>query len=53
MIKSTYDSNDEVIKAIMELYEIPQFDLDCTYSKRYVLEKHNTAKTQNRSSTTV
>lgn len=33
MIKSTYYSNDEVIKAIMELYEIPQFDLDCTYSK--------------------
>ena len=31
-IKSVYNTNDEVIKSIMELYEIEQFDLDCTYS---------------------
>jgi len=33
MIKSIYYSNDEIIKSIMDLYEIKQFDLDCTYSK--------------------
>lgn len=33
MIQTTYYTNDEVIKAIMSLYEIDQFDLDCTYSK--------------------
>ena len=33
MIKSIYYSNDEVIKSIMDLYDIKQFDLDCTYSK--------------------
>jgi hypothetical protein len=32
-IKSVYNTNFEVIKSIMELYEIEQFDLDCTYSK--------------------
>jgi hypothetical protein len=31
-IKSVYNTNDEVIKSIMDLYEIEQFDLDCTYS---------------------
>jgi hypothetical protein len=33
VIKSVYNSNYEVIKNIMELYQIEQFDLDCTYSK--------------------
>ncbi len=33
MVKSVYTSNFEAIKNIMELYEIEQFDLDCTYSK--------------------
>jgi hypothetical protein len=33
MIKSIYYTNDEVIQAIMELYKIEKFDLDCTYSK--------------------
>lgn len=32
-IKSVYHSNFDAIKSIMELYEIEQFDLDCTYSK--------------------
>ena len=32
-VKSVYGSNYEVIKNIMELYNIEQFDLDCTYSK--------------------
>jgi hypothetical protein len=32
-IKSVCDTNYEAIKNIMELYEIEQFDLDCTYSK--------------------
>jgi len=32
-VKSVYNSNYEVIKNIMELYKINQFDLDCTYSK--------------------
>jgi hypothetical protein len=31
-VKSVYNSNDEVIKNIMGLYNIEQFDLDCTYS---------------------
>jgi len=31
-IKSVYNTNDEVIKSIMDLYGIEQFDLDCTYS---------------------
>jgi len=33
MVKSVYNSNFEVITNIMKLYEIEQFDLDCTYSK--------------------
>jgi hypothetical protein len=33
LVKSVYTSNYEIIKNIMELYNIPQFDLDCTYSK--------------------
>ncbi len=33
MVKSVHTSNFEAIKNIMELYEIEQFDLDCTYSK--------------------
>jgi len=33
MVKSVYTSNFDTIKNIMELYEIEQFDLDCTYSK--------------------
>jgi hypothetical protein len=33
LVKSVYGSNLEVIKNIMHLYEIDQFDLDCTYSK--------------------
>jgi hypothetical protein len=33
IVKSVYGSNYEVIKNIMELYEIEKFDLDCTYSK--------------------
>lgn len=32
-VKSVYGTNYEVIKNIMELYKIDQFDLDCTYSK--------------------
>jgi hypothetical protein len=32
-IRSVYGSNFEVINAIMNLYKIQQFDLDCTYSK--------------------
>jgi len=32
-IKSVYHSNYEVIKNIMSLYKIDQFDLDCTYSR--------------------
>lgn len=32
-VKSVYTSNYEAIKNIMELYNIEQFDLDCTYSK--------------------
>jgi len=32
-VKSVYNSNYEVIKNIMSLYKIEQFDLDCTYSK--------------------
>ena len=32
-VKSVYDNNYEVIKNIMHLYNIEQFDLDCTYSK--------------------
>ena len=32
-VKSVYGSNYEVIKNIMELYNIERFDLDCTYSK--------------------
>jgi hypothetical protein len=32
-IKSVYNSNYEVIKNIMALYKIEQFDLDCTYSR--------------------
>lgn len=31
-IKSVYNTNDDVIKNIMKLYNIEQFDLDCTYS---------------------
>lgn len=33
VIKSVYETNFEVISAIMKLYEIERFDLDCTYSK--------------------
>ncbi len=32
-VKSVYESNHEAIRNIMELYNIEQFDLDCTYSK--------------------
>lgn len=32
-VRSVYDKNFDVIKNIMELYKIEQFDLDCTYSK--------------------
>ena len=32
-VRSVYSSNHDVIKNIMELYEIKQFDLDCTYSR--------------------
>ena len=32
MIKSVCETNYEAIKSIMTLYEIEQFDLDCTYS---------------------
>lgn len=32
-VRSVYNSNYEVIKNIMTLYNIEQFDLDCTYSK--------------------
>jgi hypothetical protein len=31
-VKSVYNTNDDVIKNIMLLYNIDQFDLDCTYS---------------------
>jgi len=33
MVKSVYNTNYEIIKNIMGLYNIAQFDLDCTYSK--------------------
>jgi hypothetical protein len=33
LVKSVYGSNLEVIKNVMHLYQIDQFDLDCTYSK--------------------
>ena len=33
LVKSVYGSNYEMIKNIMDLYGIEQFDLDCTYSK--------------------
>jgi hypothetical protein len=33
MVKSVYGSNYDVIKNIMDLYQIEKFDLDCTYSK--------------------
>jgi hypothetical protein len=32
-VRSVYNSNYEVIKNIMGLYKIEQFDLDCTYSR--------------------
>ena len=32
-VRSVYNSNHDVIKNIMELYNIEQFDLDCTYSR--------------------
>lgn len=32
MIKTTHYKNDDVIKSIMQLQGIEQFDLDCTYS---------------------
>jgi tRNA G10 N-methylase Trm11 len=32
-VRSVYNSNYEVIKNIMFLYNIEQFDLDCTYSR--------------------
>jgi hypothetical protein len=32
LVKSVYESNFEVIKNIMFLYNIERFDLDCTYS---------------------
>jgi hypothetical protein len=32
-VRSVYNSNYEVIKNIMTLYDIKQFDLDCTYSR--------------------
>lgn len=32
-VKSVYSTNFEVITNIMDLYNIEQFDLDCTYSK--------------------
>lgn len=32
-VRSVYNSNYEVIKNIMALYKIDQFDLDCTYSR--------------------
>jgi len=32
-VRSVYSTNHDVIKNIMELYEIDQFDLDCTYSR--------------------
>jgi hypothetical protein len=32
-VRSVYNSNYEVIKNIMTLYKINQFDLDCTYSR--------------------
>jgi hypothetical protein len=32
-VKSVYNTNYEVIRNIMNLYNIEQFDLDCTYSK--------------------
>ena len=31
-VKSIYSTNDDVISNIMKLYNIEQFDLDCTYS---------------------
>lgn len=32
-VRSVYNTNHDVIKNIMELYKIDQFDLDCTYSR--------------------
>ena len=32
-VRSVYDNNHDAIKNIMFLYNIDQFDLDCTYSK--------------------
>lgn len=32
-VRSVYNTNYEAIKNIMALYDIKQFDLDCTYSK--------------------
>ena len=32
-VRSVYSNNHDVIKNIMELYKIDQFDLDCTYSR--------------------
>jgi hypothetical protein len=32
-VRSVYYTNHDVIKNIMELYNIEQFDLDCTYSR--------------------
>lgn len=32
-VRSVYDNNHDVIKNIMTLYKIDQFELDCTYSK--------------------
>jgi len=32
-VRSVYNNNHDVIKNIMELYNIEQFDLDCTYSR--------------------
>lgn len=32
-VRSVYNSNYEVIKNIMSLHDIKQFDLDCTYSR--------------------
>lgn len=32
-VRSVYSSNYDVIRNIMDLYDIEQFDLDCTYSR--------------------
>ena len=47
MIKTTHYKNDDVIKSIMKLQGIEQFDLDCTYStgvfwKKIVPPTHKT-----------